>query len=58
MSDSLALQASSVPDGQITKPAARRGFGAAFKAVLESLVAAESRRFEDTQPLLYRFPPL
>jgi hypothetical protein len=58
MSDSLALQASSVTDEQITKPAARPGFGSMLKAVLESLVAAQTRQFENTQPLLYRFPPL
>jgi len=29
-----------------------------FKALMESLVTAQTRRFEDTEPLLYRFPPL
>jgi len=58
MSECLALDPSPLPDEATTKPAPRMGFGAMFKAVLESLVTAQTRRFEDTGPLLYRYPPI
>ena len=58
MSDCLALEPSPLPNEPAVKPAAHLGFGAMFKAVLESLVTAQTRRFEDTGPLMYRFPPL
>jgi hypothetical protein len=55
MSESLALDPS---DERTTQPAPGFRFGAWFKAVLESLVSANARRFEDTDPLAYRFPPI
>ena len=58
MSECLALDPSPLPDEVATKSAPRVGVGATFKALLESLVAAQTRRFEDTGPLMYRFPPL
>jgi hypothetical protein len=58
MSECLALDPSPLPGEAATKPAPRMNFGAMFKAVLESLVAAQTRRFESAGPLMYRFPPL
>jgi hypothetical protein len=58
MSQSLALEASP-PAGEPTVTAkSRGGLGAWFSRVLESLVSAQRKRFEGTEPLLYRFPPL
>jgi hypothetical protein len=58
MSECLALDPAPRPDEVTTKPAPSTGIGAMFKAALESLVAAHSRQFEDTDPLVYRFPPI
>lgn len=58
MSECLALEPSTTADERTSNPAPRRGFAALFKAALESLVTAQTRRFEDTEPLLYRFPPV
>jgi hypothetical protein len=58
MSDVLALEPSPLPDVEAVKQERKTGFGAMFKAVLESLVAAQRSRFNDSEPLLYRFPPL
>jgi hypothetical protein len=57
MSESLALEPA-MPGETTAKSAPRAGFVATFKAVLESLVAAQSKRFEGTEPLSYRFPPI
>jgi hypothetical protein len=57
MSESLALEPA-MPGEPTAKSAPRAGFVATFKAVLESLVAAQSKRFEGTEPLSYRFPPI
>jgi hypothetical protein len=57
MSDSLVLKPA-MPDAAAVKSAPRAGFVAMFKAALESLVAAQSQRFEGTEPLSYRFPPI
>jgi hypothetical protein len=58
MSQSFALDPSPLPREQTVPPKSHAGLGAWFGRVLESLVAAQRRRFEDTDPLLYRFPPL
>ena len=57
MSNTLALDPSPAAETAAARPA-RRGFAAVFMAALESLVAAQSRRFENTEPLSYRFPPI
>jgi hypothetical protein len=57
MSESLLLEAV-IPAEPTARSAPRAGFVATFKAVLESLVAAQSKRFEGTEPLSYRFPPI
>jgi hypothetical protein len=58
MSDSVALYPLPLPD-EASKPSSPRlGFGALLKAALTSLVAAQTRRFEETGPLMSRFPPL
>jgi hypothetical protein len=56
MSESLALDPSPLPGERTTKPAAK--FGAMFKAVLESMVAAQTRQIDATGPLMYRYPPI
>lgn len=56
MSDSLALDVSPLREDKASKPTT--GLAAMFKAAMESLVAAQRPRFENTDPLLYRFPPL
>jgi hypothetical protein len=58
MSESLALDPSPLPGERTTKPAAKFGFGAMFKAVLESMVAAQTRQIDATGPLMYRYPPI
>ena len=35
-----------------------RSFVVVFKAALESLVRSQRDRFADTEPMLYKFPPL
>jgi hypothetical protein len=57
MSNSLTLDPV-VPSQASAKPAPSAGFIAKFKAVMESLVAAQAKRFEGTEPLSYRFPPI
>ena len=54
MSESLVLKPSSVPGNT----ASRMGFGTRFKAFLTSLVAAQARRFENIDPLMFRYPPI
>jgi hypothetical protein len=56
MSQSMALQASPVANKQTATP--RVGFRAKFAAFLESLVAAQARRFENVDPLMFRYPPI
>jgi hypothetical protein len=58
MSESLALQASTLADEHTAKPAPRAGLRAKFAAFLEALVAAQARRFEDVDPSMFRYPPL
>jgi hypothetical protein len=55
MSDSLALGSST---GQAKKPAHRFSLGAMFRNVMNSLVAAHGRQFENSEPLFYRYPPI
>jgi hypothetical protein len=52
MSNSLALEASPVADENA------KGRAGLFRRLMEALVASQRRRFEDCDPLLYRFPPL
>ena len=54
MSNSITLN----PLPRTDAPASRRGLVAMFKAVLESLVAAQTRQLDQTGALMYRFPPL
>ncbi len=58
MSDSLALQASHLTAESGAMPATRTGVMAVLKALLESLVSAQTRSFENTGPLRYRIPPI
>jgi len=59
MSDGLALDPSSLPrNGALTRPAPTHRWVAAFKAVLESLVAAQSGQYNHGEPPMFRFPPL
>lgn len=58
MSDSLALEPSSLPNKAPAKPAARTGVGGLLKVALESLVAAQARNFEGCEPMFYRYPPI
>jgi hypothetical protein len=57
MSDSLALKSSSMPTQAKATPGLRARFTAALSAVLESLVVANSKRFDDNNQAFYRFPP-
>ena len=58
MSDSLALAPSPLPTEHRTKPAHRFSLGAMFRNVMESLVAAHGRQFENSEPMFYRYPPI
>jgi hypothetical protein len=58
MFDNYALDASYLSNEDTNPTRPRRGIGAMLKAALESLVAAQSKQFEDTSPLLHGFPPL
>jgi hypothetical protein len=58
MSDSLALDPSPLPNERTTTPARRFSLATMFKAAMESLVTSQSRRFEDSEPLFYRYPPV
>jgi hypothetical protein len=58
MSDSLALDPSPLPTERTTKPAHRFSLGAMFHNVMESLVAAHGRQFENSEPTFYRYPPI
>jgi hypothetical protein len=58
MSESLALDPSPLPGERTTKRAAKFGFGAMFKAALESLVSAQTRSIDEALPLTYRYPPI
>ena len=58
MSESLALEPSSLTDGRTTKPAAKFGLGAMFLAAIESLVAAQTRKINETATQMYRYPPI
>jgi hypothetical protein len=57
MSTSVALDPAPLPNKDGAKVASRRGFGAVFRAAMEALVASQSRRFENSEPLFYRLPP-
>jgi hypothetical protein len=57
MSDSVVLQSSSLAEKRTATAAPRVGFGAKFAALLESLVSAQARRFENIDPLMFRYPP-
>jgi hypothetical protein len=58
MSESLALEAARLADNAVTESKTGTRFGTWFKAVLESLVSTQGRRFENVDPLAYRYPPL
>jgi hypothetical protein len=58
MSDSLALDPSPLPNERTTRPTHRFSLGAIFRNAMESLVAAHSRQFENSEPLFYRYPPV
>ena len=58
MSNSLTLGPSPHPNAEQANVRPRRGIGAMFMAALEALVKAQRGRFEDGDPLLYRFPPI
>ena len=58
MSDSLALDPSPLPAERTTKLTHRFSLATMFKAAMESLVAAHSHRFEDSERLFYRYPPV
>ncbi|MGD0429961.1 MAG: hypothetical protein ABSA58_02610 [Acetobacteraceae bacterium] len=58
MSDSLALEPSSLPNKASVKPTGRIGVGGLLKAALESLVVANSRNSEGAEQIFYRYPPI
>jgi hypothetical protein len=58
MSDTLALEPSSLPNKSPAKPAVRNGVGGLLKAALESLVSANSRSSEGAEQIFYRYPPI
>ncbi len=58
MFDSIALNPTVLRDETTTTPAPRKGFVALFQAVLEALVRANTSRFDETGPLMYRYPPI
>jgi hypothetical protein len=58
MSSSLAHTPGSLANENATRPSVGVRLIASFKAIMESLVAAEARRLVQTEPLSYRFPPL
>jgi hypothetical protein len=58
MSDLLALDPTSMPTKDTTRPAPRFSLGAMFGRLMESLVASHSRQFEVSEPLFYRYPPI
>jgi len=57
MSDSLALQSSPLPNQAKAKPTLGARFTAVFVAALESLVSAQRKRFDGSDPVFYRYPP-
>jgi hypothetical protein len=58
MSDVLALEPSPLLNERAVRLAPRLRFGAMFKALLESLVSAQTRPFDETGPVMYRYPPI
>jgi hypothetical protein len=58
MSDILALDPTSRTTERTTTPTHRFSLGAAFRNVMESLVAAHARQFENSEPTFYRYPPI
>ena len=58
MSDSLAFDPSPLPNQRTTKPTHRFSLSAIFHNVMESLVAAHGRQFENSAPTFYRYPPV
>jgi|HubBroStandDraft_2_1064218.scaffolds.fasta_scaffold2699757_1 hypothetical protein len=56
MSDSMVIEPTRRTDESTGK--SRGHIGAWFTSLLESLVSAQRQRFEDSDPLLYRYPPL
>lgn len=58
MSNSLTVDPSPRLNAEKANVQPRRGIIAMFKAALEALVNAQRGRFEDSDPLLYRFPPI
>jgi hypothetical protein len=58
MSNSLALDPSPRTTEQPTKPAHRFSLGTMITNVLESLVVAHARQFENSEPTFYRYPPI
>jgi len=58
MSDILALDPTSRPTERKTTPTHRFSLGATLRNVMESLVAAHARQFEDSEATFYRYPPI
>ena len=58
MSESLAFERSPLPDERTATPASKFGFLAILMAALDSLVAAQTRKMDETGPLMYRYPPI
>jgi hypothetical protein len=58
MSQSFALDPSPLSGEHAATAKPRASLGGWFGRLLESLVAAQRQRFEDTDPQMYRFPPL
>ena len=56
MFDSIALNPTVLRDQTTTAPG--KGLMAMLKAAMEALVKANSSRFDETGPLLYRYPPV
>jgi hypothetical protein len=58
MSDTFALDPSPQTTEHATRPAHRFSLGALFRNVMESLVAAHGRQFENSEATFYRYPPV
>jgi hypothetical protein len=58
MFDTIALNSPVLRVETTTTPAPRKGFVAMFQAALEALVRANTTRFDETGPLMYRYPPI
>jgi hypothetical protein len=57
MSDSLALSSTPLPHQAKAKLTLGARFTAALAGFMESLVSAQRKRFEDSDPMLYKYPP-